>query len=96
MAAGDISRDSTVLSMGNTRVLTGTIEVDDTLRAFALRGNTLASIVTCNVDCEDGVGSAKVLLNQDASATTTAGTIAVQGDDTTTRTYRFQAVFAAW
>ena len=95
MAEGDITRDTgSPGSMGNYRVLTGTIEVGPSLTAFQLLNNSVSSIVSCNVDCEDGIGSAKVRINEDASGTATLGSIAVQGDDVTVRTYRYQCVFA--
>ena len=95
MAEGDISRDTgSPGSMGNFRNLTGTIEVGPTLTAFQLLNSSVSSIVSCTVDCEDGVGSAKVRVNENASGTATLGSIAVQGDDVTVRTYRYNCIFA--
>ena len=93
MAAGDITRDTgSPRHDGNSWVLTGTIEVDDTKRAFALL-STLSTLIDCFVVDEDGVGNAEVQLNQNAAGTTTNGTIAVMGNHQSVETYRYRATY---
>jgi len=91
MAAGDITRDSgSPEIVGNRRVLTGTIEVDGTDRAFALT-STASTLVDCMLVCEGGEGTAQVRLNQNTSGTTTNGTVRVQGNHQAVATYRYRA-----
>ncbi len=93
MAAGDITRDTGgVRRSGNLWESTGSIEVDDTKRAYALTGTTQV-IIDCMLIDEDGVGSAQLALNQNASGTATNGTIAVMGNHQSVETYRFIARF---
>ena len=93
MAAGDITRDTgSPRTAGNLKVLTGTIEVDDVLRTFALMA-TNSRLVGCQLDDEDGVGSARVAINANAAGTATNGSIAVYGNSKTVQTYRFTATF---
>ena len=90
MAIGDITRDSnSPFVVGDHVLLTGTIECGDTLTAYAIAG-TGVYILGCTLEHEDGVGSAEVKLNQDASATTTNGTIAVYANHPTASTYRYE------
>ena len=94
MAAGDITRDTGFPRVtGNMRVVSGTIEVDDATRAFALT-STGSRLISCQVVDEDGVGSARVALNVNAAGTETLGTIAVYGNSKTVQTYRFLAYYA--
>lgn len=92
MAAGDITLDAgnPRSIMGGRRIITGTIEVDETYRAFAI-GDTLSYIDWCYLMPEDGVGSAEIDLNVNASGTATNGTIAVVGNDPAVMTFRFTA-----
>lgn len=93
MAVGDINRDaSSPRQHGNQWMLEGTIEVDDELRAFAL-GGTGITLTSVSIVSEDGVGSARVRVNENASGTSTNGTIAVQGNHQSVDTYRFQALY---
>jgi len=93
MAAGDtptLDGGSNPIAVGNRWLLTGTIEVDDTYRAFALAPAT-SNIISCMLQCEGGAGTAECDLNVNASGTATLGTIAVAGNHVSTNTYRFQA-----
>jgi hypothetical protein len=93
MAAGDITRDTGFpRQLGNVWVLTGTIEVDDTKRVYALCG-TGCYLYDCFVVEEDGVGVAQVRVNEDASGTATNGSIAVMGNHQSVETYRYRATF---
>ena len=97
MAAGDITRDtgSPVAIGGGLMLLTGSIEVDDTKRAFALC-HTTSHVKTLTLVCEDGTGTPEVQVNKNASGTATNGTVAVLGNDPTVRTYRFNCIFAGF
>jgi predicted hotdog family 3-hydroxylacyl-ACP dehydratase len=89
MAAGDITRDNTgVHSGGNHFIITGTIEVDDTYRAFAIGGNYL---VSCALQDTDGAGSYECDINVNASGTTANGTISVIGNHASVNTVRYEA-----
>ncbi len=93
MAAGDaptLDSGSNPIVVGNQWKLTGTIEVDDTYRAFALAPST-SNLVSCHLQCKDGAGTAEVRLNVNASGTATLGTISVAGNHVTTETYYFEA-----
>ena len=93
MAAGDINYDTDpARRAGNVNVLHGTIEVDDTYRAYAL-GGTGITLITCSLQDEDGVGSAECDLNVNASGTSVNGSIAVAGNHVSVNTYRFRAEF---
>jgi hypothetical protein len=95
MAAGAITRDtgSPVAIGGGLVMLTGTIEVDNTYRAFALLPTT-SYITSCTLQDQSGAGSAEVDLNVNASGTATNGTIAAAGNHTTTQTYRYACIYA--
>ncbi|MAH51562.1 hypothetical protein CMI37_37445 [Candidatus Pacearchaeota archaeon] len=94
MAAGDISYDTApVRRSGNLMVIHGTIEVDDTFRAFAIL-DTKSRIAHCVLTPEDGLGTAEVDINLNASGTATNGTIAVIGNDPTANTFRFRVEYA--
>lgn len=91
MAAGDITRDTGFpRQVSNMWMLSGTIEVDDTKRAYALTDTNSRLISVFLID-EDGVGSAQVELNVNASGTATAGSAAVMGNHQSVDTYRFVA-----
>ena len=94
MAAGDITRDTgmPVAIGGGLMTLTGTIQVDNTYRAFALLGTT-SYVVSCGLDDESGSGSAEVDVNKNAAGTAVNGTISVAGNHVTTETYRYNCVF---
>jgi hypothetical protein len=93
MAVGDITRDSgSPRQNGNQWTLEGTIEVDDIFRAYAL-GGTKITLTSVSVVSEDGVGSARVRVNEDATGVSTNGTIAVQGNHQSVDTYRFRASY---
>ena len=92
MAVGDITRDDgSPVIVGNKWLLTGTIEANTTLTAFALGGTKtyIHSVVFTGVD--DSVAM-HCLLNQDASATTTNGTIAAESNLAQTNTVRYEAL----
>lgn len=96
MAAGDLTRDTGMpVSIGNKMLLTGTVELDDTFRAFALLPTT-SYIESCQMVCEDGVGTPDVNTNVNASDTATNGTIKARGNDPTVRTYRYQLVYSGF
>ena len=89
MAAGDITLDaSPVASEGNLLAINGTIEVDDTYRAYAIGGSFLHS---CTLQDTDGAGSAECGVNVNTAGTTTNGTISVVGNHDSVNTYRFKA-----
>lgn len=91
MAAGDISRDTgSPVAVGNQWELTGTIEVDDTPRTFALC-DTNSRILHCSLQDTDGAGSAVSATNVNASDTATNGSIKAHGNHKTTQTYAFKA-----
>ena len=91
MAAGDIAYNTAPVGVaGNVHVIHGTIEVDDTYRAFAL-ASTKSYIVHCMLQDEDGAGAMECDLNVNASGTVTNGTIAVVGNHASTNTVRFRA-----
>jgi hypothetical protein len=93
MAAGDITRDTgSPTQSGNVWVLKGTVEVDDTKRAYALT-STKSTLLDVMIVDEDGVGSIQVQLNQDASGTATNGTVALMGNHQSVDTYRYRATF---
>ena len=89
MAAGDITRDSGFpRQMGNMWMMCGTIEVDTTLRAFAICA-TGCRILSGMVADQDGVGAARLMLNQNASAEETNGTISVDGENAGPETFYY-------
>lgn len=91
MAAGDITYDTTpVTVMGNTYVLNGSIEVDDTNRTYALL-STKSRILHCSLIDEDGSGAMECRINSNAAGTATMGSIAVNGNHATVNTVRFRA-----
>ena len=98
MAAGDIARDTGYpRRAGNEWVLKGTIEVDATPRAFALT-DTKSQLTDVQLHDEDGVGTAWVILNWDASGTLLVGvakngSIRVNGSHKSVDTYRFRATY---
>lgn len=93
MAAGDLTRDTGgVRRSGNLWELTGTIEVDDTSRAYELT-STASRLVDCFLIDIDGVGSPQLSLNANASGTETMGTIAVLANHQSVDTYRYIARF---
>jgi hypothetical protein len=94
MAAGDIAYNTDpVRRSGNLMVIHGTIEVDDTYRAFAVL-STNSRIVNAILTPEDGLGVAEVDLNVNASAVATNGTISVIGNDPTANTFRYRIEYA--
>lgn len=95
MAAGDLTRDTGSPVMGgagNMNILTGTIEVDATHRAFAVLP-TSSFIVSCTLDDIDGAGSAECDINEDGAGTATNGSLGVNGNHTTVNTYRYRIDF---
>lgn len=92
MAAGDLALDTgSPVIVGNRWLLTGTMEVDTTARAFAL-GGTKTYVHSCQVVGEDDAVACQVQLNQNASGTTTNGTVAVSSNLAQTNTVRFEAL----
>jgi hypothetical protein len=94
MAAGDISRDTgmPVPIGGGLMALTGTVQADDTYRAFALLPTT-SYIMSCHLQDTTGTGRTEVDANVNASGTATNGTIAVAANHRGTNTYRFYCVY---
>lgn len=94
MAAGDLTRDTgmPVAIGGGLMVLTGTIEVDDTYRAYALLPTT-SYVMSCETQDSDGAGRAEVDVNVNASGTATNGTISAAGNHRSTNTYRYHCVY---
>lgn len=93
MAAGDISRDTgSPVQQGNMWMLTGTIEVDDTYRGFALT-DTKSRMISVMLQDEDGAGAMECDLNVNSSGTATNGSIGVVGNHVTVNTVRFQALY---
>jgi hypothetical protein len=77
---------------GSTWIDVGTLELDDTFRAYIISGTT-SPLEAVSVTCEDGVGVAEVVLNYNASDVATNGTIKARANDPTVRTYRYVARF---
>ena len=93
MAVGDLTRDTGSPTIeGNHKVLEGTLEANYVRTAFALL-DTKSYIVSCQLTCVDGVGTAQVQLNKNASGTTTNGTIAVFADHKDAATYRYRVTY---
>lgn len=91
MAAGDITRDAgSPRRAGNLFQLTGTIEVDNTERVFALT-DTKSRLVDVQFQDTDGVGSAWYRLNENVAGTATNGSVTVRGNHMSIDTYRFVA-----
>ena len=89
MAAGDITRDTGFpRPVGNMWMMCGTIEVDNSLTAFAIC-DTNSRILAGFVMNQDGVGAAQLVLNQNASAVETNGTISVDGENSGPETYYY-------
>jgi hypothetical protein len=92
MAAGDLTRDTgSPMAVGNMWLLTGTMEVDTTLRAFAL-GGTKVYVHSVTFAGEDDALACKCGLNQNASAVATNGTVAVQSNLNQVNTVRYEAL----
>ena len=95
MAAGAITYDTGSPIMGGAgtqNTLTGTIEVDDTYRTFALL-STASFVVSFAATDSSGAGSIEVDYNVNSSGTATNGSIAVVGNHKTTNTYNYICVF---
>lgn len=93
MAAGDFTYDEGVpRRAGNVFVITGTMEVDDSLTAFAL-ADTKSRILSATVENMDGVGATRILLNADASAVSTMGTISVDGENSGPETHNYRVEY---
>jgi hypothetical protein len=93
MAVGAITRDTGSPRIdGNLRILTGTIEVNSTLTAFALLSSR-STLIDCVLQGEDGETTGMVKLNQDVSAVSTPGTVAVSGNHRDVVTHRYRATF---
>jgi len=101
MAAGDLTIDTGMPRQDGGRWLaTGTVQIDGTLRTFAIAGSRgyLLDMQLLNVN---GTGTAKVILNQNASGVETNGSAAIQAGDEgvyleapeSTETYRYVAHF---
>jgi hypothetical protein len=70
----------------------GTVEVDTTLRAFAIT-DAKSRMLSFQLENVDNVGTApRVLLNQDASAVETYGSVALDGPNATD-TFNFTATY---
>jgi hypothetical protein len=89
MAVGDISFDkNSPQRSGNVWVYTGSIEVDDATRTFAIFGARVR-ILDCQLMPTAGVGSARCLTN-DAAGVSTNGSISVFGNHQSVENYRFR------
>ena len=90
---GTFTRDTgSPTKEGHRNVLTGTIEANYVRTAFALL-DTNSYIESCQVQCEDGVGTAQVQLNVNAAGTATRGSIAVYANHKDDATYRYRCVY---
>lgn len=88
MAAGDISHDTGSPRVeGSVWVHTGTIEVDETPRGFAVAGSN--RILTCHLQDRDGVGVAECNINVDANNAASNGSIRAWGNHNSVETYQF-------
>jgi hypothetical protein len=87
MAAGDINSRN-VNSAGDLAVISGTIEVDTTARAFAI-ANDKANIVSLTVATQDTADKAVLAMpnSDDGTADTKMGTIWVDGEGSGTVQY---------
>jgi len=93
MAAGDLTFDSAPnRQQGNLWMLTGVVEVDDTIRTFAVT-STKSTLVDVQMIDDDGTGTPWCAINEDADGTVTNGTMAVAGNHVSTDTYRFRAYY---
>tara|TARA_R110000744_G_scaffold86986_6_gene170017 strand:+ start:1550 stop:1840 length:291 start_codon:yes stop_codon:yes gene_type:complete len=83
MAAGDINSRA-LHSVGDLILITGTIEVDTTARAFAI-ADSKTRIVSLSLTNQDTVGSAclGMLNSDDGTADTLNGSIWVDGPNAT-------------
>ena len=91
MAVGDIAYDANGAQLQGSRwVVTGTMEVDTTLRAFAI-GNTNTYVHDVMFTGEDDALAIQCILNENASAVATNGTVAVQSNLAQTNTVRYRA-----
>ena len=90
MAVGDITRDGAPRVIGNLWLLTGTVEVDQDLTAFALGGRSAVSI---KLTCEDDSGVCRARINENASGTETLGTVALQSNLGIVNTFRYEYYF---
>jgi hypothetical protein len=89
MAAGDVVRDAgSPRRNGNMLQLTGSMEIDEATRTFALM-DTKSRIVSCQVTCADGSGAARIKLNENSSAAGTDGSISAYGNHVRVATYQF-------
>ena len=89
MAVGDHTiDDSFPRSMGNMWMLSGTVEVDDTIRAYAI-SDTKSRMVNMQLVDDDGVGVPWCAINENASGTETMGTVAIAGNHQSVDTYRY-------
>lgn len=85
MAAGDITRDTGFpKQVGNVWMVCGTIEVDNTLRSFAILDSKSYILAGVVMD-QDGVGHAQVVLNYNS----TNGTVAVDGSNAGPETFYY-------
>jgi|TARA_R100000008_G_C3424635_1_gene86599 hypothetical protein len=87
MAAGDINSRN-VNSAGDLAVISGTIEVDTTARAFAI-ANDKTNIVSLTVATQDTADKAVLAMpnSDDGTADTKMGTIWVDGEGSGTVQY---------
>ena len=70
MAAGDIN-SRTVASFGNQKIVYGTIEVDDTARAFAI-ASTSSPILWCVATNQDATNAIQCIINSNNGTADTA------------------------
>jgi len=101
MAAGDVTVDvGSPKQMGSIWVLTGSVEIDTTLRTFDIAGSK-STLIDLTLVSQSGIGSAKSTLNQDANGATANGSAAIQAAeegvywdaDGASETFRFIAHF---
>lgn len=91
MPAGDITRVAPCVS-GNEWRMTGTVQVDNTYRAFAIASSS-SYIKSFQLQDSSGAGSAEVDLNKNAAGTDVNGTVSIAGNHSTTNTYNYTCTF---
>ena len=92
MAAGDITYDSQANgSSGNFATLSGSIEVDNTARAFAVCGGHIVNAV---LNDQDGVGTAQCTMNSNnGTVDSSKGSLYVDGSLSGPNTYKFTVFY---
>lgn len=90
MAAGDFTISANTLNLaGNTQTVSGTVEVDGTLRAFDLLPHGYIVPGTFTVTGFDDAGSVQVRENEDADGNADNGSVAMDSTTEDVNTYRW-------